>query len=210
MKFKTILSAFVVASMVGASISPALADDDRGRGKKNGHYKNGKSSGNHPSQRSKHDRDRDDDRNRRGDDRRDDDRNRNSNWDRDRWDNDGRNRSNSDYNWNQSNQNRSNSNLDRLSDQRQKTKNEWRNIAYVSGGVALLGLLQKDNRLVFAGAAGTLYSLYRYEQDRKSQSGIDRLRATYFSRSSFERDGRQYDRRLVTKNGDRYYQFVRR
>jgi hypothetical protein len=100
--------------------------------------------------------------------------------------------------------------LDRLSDQRQKTKNEWRNIAYLSGGVALLGLLQKDNRLVFAGAAGALYSLYRYEQDRKSQSKIDRLRASYFSQPYFVRDGRRYDRRLVTKNGQRYYQFVRR
>lgn len=93
---------------------------------------------------------------------------------------------------------------------RQQTKNEWRNIALVSGGVAILGLIKHDNRLVFAGSAGALYSLYRYEQDRKSQSSIDRLRAAYFGRPYFVRDGVRYDRRLVTKNGERYYQFARR
>jgi hypothetical protein len=106
--------------------------------------------------------------------------------------------------------NGNNSNLDALSKQRQKTKNEWRNIAILSGAVAVLGLIQKDNRLVFAGAAGSLYSLYRYEQDRKSQSKVDRLRASYFSKPYFTRNGRRYDRRTVTKNGQRYYQFVRR
>jgi hypothetical protein len=100
--------------------------------------------------------------------------------------------------------------LSELSRRRQQTKNEWRNIAYVGGAVALLGLLKHDNRLVFAGAAGGLYALWRYEQDRKSQSKIDRLRASYFSRPYFVRDGKRYDRRIVTKNGTRYYQFVRR
>lgn len=99
--------------------------------------------------------------------------------------------------------------LSELSRRRQETKNEWRNIAYVGGAVALLGLLKHDNRLVFAGAAGGLYALWRYEQDRKSQSKIDRLRASYFSRPYFIRDGKRYDRRIVTKNGTRYYQFVR-
>lgn len=90
---------------------------------------------------------------------------------------------------------------------RQSTKNEWRNIAIGAGAVALLGLLQHDNRLVFAGSAGALYSLYRYEQDRKSQNKIDRARAAYFDQPYFVRDGKRYDRRLVTKNGERYYQF---
>jgi hypothetical protein len=100
--------------------------------------------------------------------------------------------------------------LDALSNRRQQTKNEWRNLAIAAGAVAVLGVLQKDNRLVFAGAAGALYSLHRYEQDRKSQSQVDRARAAYFSQPYFYRDGVRYDRRLVTKNGDRYYQFVRR
>lgn len=100
--------------------------------------------------------------------------------------------------------------LDRESARRQQTKNEWRNIAIASGAVAVLGLLNKDNRLVFAGTAGTLYSLYRYEQDRKSQRTVDRLRAQYFSRPYFYRNGVRYERRLVTKNGQKYYQFVRK
>jgi len=107
-------------------------------------------------------------------------------------------------------QNKSNSYLDSLSNRRQKTKNEWRNLAILSGAVAALGVLQKDNRLVFAGAAGALYSLDRYEKDRKSQSKIDRARASYFTRASFYRDGKHYTRRTVKKHGKTYYQFVRR
>lgn len=99
------------------------------------------------------------------------------------------------------------SNLQREYDRRQQTKNEWRNIAYVGGAVAILGLLKHDNTLTFAGTAGALYSLYRYEQDRKSQNSLNHLRAEYFSRPYFVRDGRRYDRHVVTKNGQRYYQF---
>ena len=192
MTFKTILSTMLAATMLGASITPVLADDHKGKGKKLGHYKNGKAYGQHQSQnRGRYE----DDRWRREAEQRE----RQRRYEEEIW-------RTSQYN----NQYQSRNDLDRLSDQRQKTKNEWRNIAYLSGGVALLGLLQKDNRLVFAGAAGALYSLYRYEQDRKSQSKIDRLRASYFSQPYFVRDGRRYDRRLVTKNGQRYYQFVRR
>ncbi len=94
-------------------------------------------------------------------------------------------------------------------DRRQQTKNEWRNIAYVSGAVAVLGLLRNDKTLTFAGAAGALYSIHRYEQDRKSQNSLNRARATYFSKPYFVRDGVRYDRRVVTKNGQKYYQFTR-
>lgn len=68
--------------------------------------------------------------------------------------------------------------------QRQKTKNEWRNIAIGAGAVALYGLLKKDNMLTLGGAAGTAYSLYRYEQDRKSQSSIDTRRERRYGRYS--------------------------
>ena len=94
-------------------------------------------------------------------------------------------------------------------DRRQQTKNEWRNLAIGSGLVGVLGLLTKEPTLTFAGAAGALYSAYRYEQDRKSQSSLNRARAYYFSQPYFYRDGRRFDRRTVTKNGQRYYQFVR-
>lgn len=93
--------------------------------------------------------------------------------------------------------------------QRQQTKNEWRNLAVLGGVVGALGLLTHEKTLVFAGSAGALYSLYRYEQDRKSQSQIGRARAYYFSQPYFIRDGQRYNRRLVTSNGQRSYQFVR-
>jgi hypothetical protein len=92
---------------------------------------------------------------------------------------------------------------------RQSTKNEWRNIATAAGALAVLGAIKHDNTLMFVGAAGALYSLDRYEKDRKSQSRTDRLRAAYFSKRSFVRDGRQYKRKTVVKNGHKYYQFVR-
>ena len=94
-------------------------------------------------------------------------------------------------------------------ERRQSTKNEWRNLALAAGGVAAYGALRKDNTLMFAGLAGALYSLNRYEQDRKSQDRIARARASMFSRDHFYRDGVRYDRRSVNKNGQRYYQFVR-
>lgn len=95
------------------------------------------------------------------------------------------------------------------SKRRQKTKNDWRNLATGSGVLAILGLLSKDSTLVFAGTAGALYSAYRYEQDRKSQSKMDRARASMFSKSSFTRNGKKYKKRTVMKNGKKYYQFVR-
>lgn len=92
---------------------------------------------------------------------------------------------------------------------RQDTKNEWRNIAIASGILTTVGLLKKDKTLTFVGAAGALYSLYRYEEDRKSQNRERYMRAAYFSRPYFVRDGVRYDRRLVTRDGQKYYQFVR-
>lgn len=97
----------------------------------------------------------------------------------------------------------------RESDRRQQTKNEWRNIGIGSGVVALLGLLKNDGTLTFLGTAGALYSAHRYEQDRKSQSKIDRARASMFSRRSFTRNGVRYERRTVYKGGKKHYQFVK-
>jgi hypothetical protein len=99
--------------------------------------------------------------------------------------------------------------LEKIAQRRQDKKNEWRNIAIGAGAVAVLGLLKKDSTLTFAGTAGALYSLYRYEQDRKSQNSLNRARAAYFSKPYFYRDGQKYTRKLVTKNGKKYYQFVR-
>ncbi len=93
---------------------------------------------------------------------------------------------------------------------RQKTKNDWRNLATAAGGIAALGILKKDPTIAFAGAAGALYSLNRYEQDRKSQSNASRARASVFSQPYVYRDGQRYERRLVTQNGQKYYRFERR
>lgn len=99
--------------------------------------------------------------------------------------------------------------LDKLINRRQDKKNEWRNIAYVSGGLGILGLLKNDKTLFFAGTAGALYSAYRYEQDRKSQSKLARTRAAYFSRPYFYRDGKKYVRKTTWKNGKKHYYFAR-
>jgi hypothetical protein len=92
---------------------------------------------------------------------------------------------------------------------RQKTKNDWRNLAIAAGGVGVVGLLKHDPTIALLGAAGGLYSLNRYEQDRKSQSNADRARAEIYSRPYIYKDGDRYDRRVVERDGHRYYQFVR-
>ena len=61
----------------------------------------------------------------------------------------------------------------------------------------------------FMGLAGALYSAYRYEQDRKSQSKTDRARAAYFHKTYFYRNGHKYVRKTVYKDGQKYYRFVR-
>ena len=94
-------------------------------------------------------------------------------------------------------------------DRRQKTKNEWRNIAIASGALAVLGLVKNDSTLTFVGAAGALYSAHRYEQDRKSQNAMNRFRANVFSRSTFTRDGYRYTRRTKWKNGKKYFYFTK-
>ncbi len=216
----TILSIVAIGGMVVAPTAAFAFDHDkdkhhgndnrdRDRGRKDDHRKDDKHWNDHRNNgKSPKDRGLHDNRNqwwkddhRRNDDhwreeqrRRDDQRRREEAW---RRSHDVRYRNNdNDY-------------LRRESEHRQNTKNEWRNIALVGGGVALLGLLKHDNTLTFAGTAGALYSLYPHEQDRKSQSKIDRLRASYFSRPYFERDGRRYDRVVVNRGGQRYYQFRR-
>ena len=94
-------------------------------------------------------------------------------------------------------------------ERRQKTKNEWRNIAIASGALAVLGLIKNDSTLTFVGAAGALYSAHRYEQDRKSQNSMNRFRANVFSRPYFTRDGYRYTRHTKWKNGKKYFYFTK-
>ena len=92
---------------------------------------------------------------------------------------------------------------------RQQQKNTWRNIGIASGAAGLLGLLKGDSTLTFVGASGALYSAYRYEQDRKSQSKMQRARAEMFRRQSFTRDGHRYVRKTTYKHRKKYYYFQR-
>lgn len=88
--------------------------------------------------------------------------------------------------------------------------NEWGQIALVAGGVGLLGALEHDDTLCFVGTAGALYSFARYEDDLHSDDRACRLRAEYFSRPYFYRDGRRFERVEVNRHGDRFYRFVAR
>ena len=92
---------------------------------------------------------------------------------------------------------------------RQKTKNEWRNLAYLGAGLGLIGALNHDSTLSFIGLAGAVYSADRYERDRKSQRRLDRQRAAYFSRGYYTRNGHSYRRFTTYKNGKKYYYFKR-
>jgi len=92
---------------------------------------------------------------------------------------------------------------------RQKTKNDWRNLAIVAGGIAVIGALKHNTTATMLGVVGALYSADRYEKDRRSQSSADRERAAYYDRSSFECDGVRYERRDVYRDGHKYWQFCR-
>lgn len=97
----------------------------------------------------------------------------------------------------------------RYDDRRRDSRDEWRDIAIAAGGVGVLGLLTKDKTLTFAGAAGALYSLYRYNEDRRSNDRYSRTRADFFSRPYFYRDGVRYQRYSSNRNGQDYYYFQR-
>jgi hypothetical protein len=92
---------------------------------------------------------------------------------------------------------------------RQEKKNEWRNLAYAGAALGILGLVTKNNTLMWAGVGGGLYSAYRYEQDRKSQSKMDRQRAYFYGQSRVRYKGHTYTRKTVWKKGKKYYTFVR-
>jgi hypothetical protein len=91
---------------------------------------------------------------------------------------------------------------------RQDTKGEWQRIAYAGAALALLGQMNKDKTASYIGAAGSLYALHRYDEDSKSQDRIARSRAQFWNRPYFVKDGVRFNRKLVKKNGKRYYTFV--
>ena len=92
---------------------------------------------------------------------------------------------------------------------REQKRNEWRNIAIGAGLLGVLGALEHDDTLMFAGTAGALYSTYRYDQDRRGHDRVGRLRARYFARPYFYRDGVRYHRTTIWRDGQKYYRFER-
>ena len=95
------------------------------------------------------------------------------------------------------------------SQHQQTNKNNWRNLGYAGAGVAGVGLLTHSPLLMGVGVAGGLYSAYRYEQDRKSQSATDRKRYAFFSQKTRTIDGHRYHRVTVTRSGHQYYAYKR-
>ncbi len=84
---------------------------------------------------------------------------------------------------------------------RQKNKNQWRNLGAAGAAVAGYGLLKHNNTATLLGAAGAAYSANRYEQDRKSQSKANAARQRYHRSGNYTRGGRKY----YTYNGHHYY-----
>lgn len=93
--------------------------------------------------------------------------------------------------------------------QRQKMKGEWQKAAYAGAALGILGQFSKDKTLSYVGTAGALYSLYRYDQDSKSQDKLRKQRASFFGQTHYYSHGHRYDRKLIVKNGHKYYTFVR-
>lgn len=98
---------------------------------------------------------------------------------------------------------------DRRDDNRQNQKNTWRNLGYAGGAAGLYGLLTGNKTIAALGLGGGLYSAYRYEQDRKSQSRDSRGRYELFRRDAFDHNGHHYVRRTKKQGGQNYYYFQR-
>ena len=92
---------------------------------------------------------------------------------------------------------------------RQKTKGDWQRAANIGGVVALLGQMNKDKTASYLGAGTALYSVYRMQEDTKSQNRTKREKAAFYSRQHFTRNGVRYDRKTVNKNGQTYYTYVK-
>jgi hypothetical protein len=86
---------------------------------------------------------------------------------------------------------------------------DWNAIAGQCGGLTVIADLNDDDTLYFDGSVGALYSFDAYDEDRVSNDRVRRLRAAYFSRPYFIRDGQRYERTEVVRHGDHFYQFRR-
>jgi len=88
-------------------------------------------------------------------------------------------------------------------------RTDWNDIAVFCGFVGIMGYLEDDDFLYFAGTTGALYAMWRYDDDLACDDPYRHARACYFSLPFFYRDGVRFERRIVVRGGERYYQFCR-
>jgi hypothetical protein len=92
---------------------------------------------------------------------------------------------------------------------RRQTENQWRGATYGSAALGALGLITHNGTLTTIGAAGTLYSGYRWQQDMKSRHSMERNRAEWYRHREFYSKGHHFVRHTTYKNGQKYYYFSR-
>ncbi len=92
---------------------------------------------------------------------------------------------------------------------RQKSKADWQKTANIAGVIGILGQLNKDKTASYLGTGVALYSIYRMQEDTKSQKRTPRERAAFYNRDHYVKNGVRYDRKIVKKNGQKYYTFVK-
>ena len=78
-------------------------------------------------------------------------------------------------------------------DNRQNTKNQWRNLATVGAAIAGYGLLKHNQTATILGAAGAAYSANRYEKDRRSQSQNNDYRGRYHRTYGYDNNNNNND-----------------
>jgi len=92
---------------------------------------------------------------------------------------------------------------------KKEAKHEWKGIAANAGLSQYLSLLDRDPTLSFSGKTGALYPVAQLSADKTSSDPADRLRALYFSKTYFIRDGVKYTRHSKTESGVKNYLFRR-
>lgn len=82
---------------------------------------------------------------------------------------------------------------------RQKKKNDWRNLGTAGAAIAGYGLLKGNKTATVVGAAGAAYSAKRYEEERHNQS---KRKSARQHRQNYTEGDRHYYR----YHGRRYYE----
>jgi hypothetical protein len=92
---------------------------------------------------------------------------------------------------------------------RHDSSDDWGNLIRTLGFIADITLLEHDRTLYFDGDEGSYYPVWQYDRDCDSYDRRARERAEFFHRDFFYRNDARFERRVVTHNGERCYQFYR-